>query len=119
MNVYLPQLIERISAIPGVRSASLGGFIPNPAARKDSVSLSATDPERAPGVQANVEMISPGFFRTLGIGLLSGRDFEWTDDGQHLRTAMISRSLAERLFPNGDATGQHIRFGFVTEFQKL
>src|SRR6202040_75068 len=85
MNVYLPQLIERISAIPGVRSASLGGFIPNPAARKDSVSLSATDPERAPGVQTNVEMISPGFFRTLGIGLLSGLDFEWTDDGQHRR----------------------------------
>lgn len=115
MKTYEPQLMERISAVPGVRSASLGGVIPEALSRKDTVSTSVTDP----GVQANMEMVSPGFFRTLGIKLLAGRDFEWTDDAKHPHLAIVSRSLADRLFPDGGAIGRHIRFGFLPDYEAL
>jgi hypothetical protein len=115
MKTYEPQLIERISAVPGVRSASLGGVIPDAFSGKDTVSTSAADP----GVQANMEWVSPGFFQTLGIKLLAGRDFEWTDDAKHPHLAIVSRSLADRLFPDGGAMGRHIRFGFLPEYEAL
>ena len=115
MKTYEPQLIERISAVPGVRSASLGGVIPDAFSGKDTVSTSAADP----GVQANMEWVSPGFFQTLGIKLLAGRDFEWTDDAKHPHLAIVSRSLADRLFPDGGAKGRHIRFGFLPEYEAL
>jgi predicted permease len=54
-------------------------------------------------------MVSPGFFRTLGIPLLGGRDFNQTDDQRHPRVAIVNSSLAARLFPNGDAIGKRIR----------
>ena len=61
---------------------------PRPFSRKDTVSTSVTDP----GVQANMEMVSPGFFRTLGIKLLAGRDFEWTDDAKHPHLAIVTEA---------------------------
>jgi hypothetical protein len=51
--------------------------------------------------------------------LVRGRDFDWTDDEHHARVAILSRTLAERLFPSGDAVGQRIRFSFMPEFQNL
>jgi predicted permease len=64
-------------------------------------------------------MVSPGFFRTLGIRLARGRDFGWSDDEQHPHVAILSSALAGRLFPSGSALGQRIRFGFMPEFQNL
>jgi predicted permease len=64
-------------------------------------------------------MVSPGFFGTLGISLTRGRDFAETDDDRHPRAGIVSRSLAERLFPDGDAIGKSIRFGVMPEFQDI
>jgi len=50
---------------------------------------------------------------------LSGRNFQLTDDEKHPHLAVVSKSLAERLFPNGDAIGQHVRYGFWPDFQNL
>jgi len=66
---------------------------------------------------ASAAMISPGFFKTLGIQLIGGREFEWNDDELHPPVAIISRDIADRLFPNGDAIGQRIRFGPMSEPQ--
>jgi predicted permease len=64
-------------------------------------------------------LVSPDFFRTMGIPLVHGREFDWTDDEQHPLTAIVSRSLADRLFPKGDAIGQRIRFGVMPDLQAL
>src|SRR5208282_1318727 len=46
-------------------------------------------------------------------------DFDWNDDARHPPIAIVSRSLAERLFPDGSAIGRRIRFGFMPEYQAL
>jgi predicted permease len=77
----------------------------------------ASDPSAA--VMTTSVMVSPGFLRTLGIRLVLGRDFDWADDERHPRVAIVSSSLARRLFPSGNAIGQRIRFGFMPELQNL
>ena len=120
MNSYHKLLIERVSNIPGMRSVCFSGdSIPNPQAYRDEVSVMSTDSSAGVNVVTSQLMVSPDFFGTLGIGLVRGRDFTWTDDERHPRVAIVSRSLAERLFPNGDAIGKHIRFGVMPDFQNI
>lgn len=121
LNSYHMQLLERVSAIPGVISASyannssiIGG---REVGWQDNVSRMSDDPATADKVRAYGTMISPGFFRTLEIPLLHGREFDQTDDKRHPRVAIVSSSLAERLFPNGDAMGKRIRLAGVESIE--
>ncbi|MGA3328247.1 MAG: ABC transporter permease, partial [Terriglobia bacterium] len=120
MNGYRRQLLERISSLPGVGSVgfsdvSIGGG----QHWQDTVSAISEASSPGAGIMTYQAMVSPGFLPTLGISMVRGRDFDWTDDEHHPRVAIISRSLAERLFPSGNALGQRIRFGFMPEFQDL
>jgi predicted permease len=121
LNSYHRQLLERVSAIPGVISAGyannssiIGG---REVGWQGDVSSMLDDPAAAIKVRTYGTMISPGFFETLGIPLLRGRDFDQTDDERHPRVAIVSGSLAERLFPNGNAIGKRIRLAAVENIE--
>jgi predicted permease len=121
LNSYHRQLLKRVSAVPGVISASyannssiIGG---REAGWQDDVSSMLEDPAAAVKVRTYGTMISPGFFRTLGIPLLRGRDFDQTDDERHPHVAIVSSSLAERLFPNGNAIGKRVRLAAVQNIE--
>lgn len=121
-NSYHEQLIERVSGLPGVRSAGLASLsIPGPVGAQEQQKVSATSEDADTGfhVMANGVTIWPGFLNTLGIHFLRGRGFQPTDDAKHPHVAIISESLAERLFPRGEAVGQHVRYSFWPEFQNL
>jgi predicted permease len=119
-NSYHRQIIERISNLPGVRSVGLADIsIPNPQPWRETASPMSEDPNTGARIMASGVTIWPGFFNTLGIRLLAGRDFEMADDEHRPPIAIISRSFAERLFVNGDAIGRRIRFGFMPQFQNL
>src|SRR5260370_26709333 len=51
--------------------------------------------------------------------VLWARNFDETDDERHPRLAIVNSSLAERLFPNGDAIGKTVRFGFMPHYQNI
>jgi predicted permease len=112
MNSYHEQLRERVSSIPGVLSVGysnnsmVGG---REAGWQDDVSPESADPDITVKVKSYGTMISPGFFRTLGIPLVRGRDFNPTDDARHPHVAIVSSSLARQLFPTSEATGKHVR----------
>jgi predicted permease len=120
MNSYDQQLIVRIADIPGVRSVSLADNpIPGPQFYKENASPASADPTTGVRVLASQAMVLPSFFATLGTTLVRGRDFTATDDTQHSGVVILNSSLANILFPRGDALGQHIRFGFMPTFQNL
>ena len=118
MKNYHKQLLDRISSLPGVRSVSFSTSpIPTPEIWHDTVSATATDLNTGNRLMANAATVSPGLFQTLGIPVLRGRDFEKTDDEKHPRLAIVNSALAEHVFPNGDAIGKTVRFGFMPDYR--
>ena len=122
VNSYHKQLIERISSIPGVLSVAYANNSIVGGAQegwRETVSPASADSAIAVNVEAYGTMVSPSFFRTLGIPLLRGREFEATDDELHPRIAIVSSSLAERLFPNGEAIGKRISIPIMRGYQNI
>jgi len=64
-------------------------------------------------------LVSPGFFQTLGIPILSGRDFDWTDDPNHPHVTIVDGNLARKLHASSDVLGSRVRFGVRPELQDL
>jgi len=103
---YYRELTERVSALPEVESAGMahimiGGLLE----WKERVRVHGTS---ADGMQTDLQMVMPQLFRTMGIVLLRGRDFTWQDDDHAPRVAIVSQNFAEKMFPGGNAIGQHL-----------
>jgi putative ABC transport system permease protein len=112
---FYREAIERISAIPGVRSATASMALPLMANLYSPV-LADGQPfvqiARRPLVQWNA--VTPGYFQSLGIPIDRGRDFSWSDDERAPRAIVVSQSIARRFWPNEEALGKHLTF---TRFQ--
>ena len=109
-DVYFRTLVERVSALPGVESAALSVAFPTSEVRHMTARFAIERPNgSSPSADGTMDRISPGFFTTTGATLLRGREFTWTDSGQAAPVAIITRPLADQLFPDGDAVGQQIR----------
>jgi ABC-type antimicrobial peptide transport system permease subunit len=61
-------------------------------------------------LRAKFRTVSPGFFDTLGVPLLDGRDFRDTDKDGSERVVIISQSVAQQLFPGQEAIGRELRW---------
>ena len=107
VNLY-QQTLREISAVPGVDAVSMGTAVP----WRDAGSLGpgfqfSTDGHvPAPGEEmprAQYRAVSPRFFASLGVPLLTGRDFNDSDRKGSEAVVIVSQSLAQRMFPNQDA----------------
>lgn len=85
-------LIDRIRAVPGVESAAAVRFIPLGGAGTSNKVWAGPGEE----IDSNINWIGPGYFRTLGIPLLAGRDFDPHDTQQSPRVAIVSEAFARR-----------------------
>jgi predicted permease len=105
---FLTQLHERVSALPGVRSVSFVGVVPlSIGAAMNKFNVDAAKGHPAQNVVAIVDTVGTGYFQTMGIPLLRGRDFTAQVDGQS--TAIINETMAAHLFPGQDPIGRTIR----------
>jgi predicted permease len=118
---YYPAVVQRLAAIPGVRdvSVSLSKPAAGAGAVPESVSRVADAPGASDAVPAVRTLVSPGFFNTVGVRVLAGRDFDWRDRSRGRRVAVISQSLADRLFGEHAGVGQRIRIGVTPENQDV
>lgn len=105
-------VLERMEALPGVRSAAATLTVPLRGAINRGLRL-FDRPEPPRGQQPNIDfmIVSSGYFRTLGIPLTAGRVFADQDTLQSPRVAIISQATARRFWPAGNALGQRIGFG--------
>jgi putative ABC transport system permease protein len=115
---YYQNLVRNLSNLPGVRSVALSQMIPG-AGFDDTEAVKRGDGEAVATVDADAHVVSPEFFQTLMVGFVQGHDFTWNDNEHTPRVAVISESLAERLFPNGDSIGRFIHVGSETEHQNV
>src|SRR5712671_4383010 len=108
---FYKESIRRIDALPGVSKTAFGMVVP----WRDGgfgLQFSADDHVHAAGEEdprAQMRIISPGFFASLGVPISAGRDFDALD-GQKGKepVAIVSETLARRMFPNQDAVNRHV-----------
>jgi predicted permease len=109
-QAFSREALRRIAGLPGVRSVCLAVVFP-PWHPGDTVAVGhpgqKPDPDRPKGApSAWAGDVGPGFFRTLGVPILRGRDFDGHDTPGAPPVAIVNQTLARRLWPGGDPLGQ-------------
>ena len=107
---FTKELLAKISALPGVEQAALASNPPLMTGWQTSF-VPEGAPEPAPGHMASAEMavITPEYFQTLGTTLLRGRAFDERDTKTAPPAIIIDQLFADRYFPAQDAIGKRIR----------
>jgi predicted permease len=107
------QIMDSIAALPGVQRVAIGNQVPwrdagrfGPGSPFAIEGYKPADGEENP--RARFRIVSPGFFDALGVPLLAGRDFTADDRLGGELVVIVSQSVAQRLFANGDAINHRI-----------
>jgi putative ABC transport system permease protein len=112
VNFY-KEIGQRIKALPGVEQASLASGLPLGNNGNQTAFViegeALPDPDKVPA--SEVVIVTPNHFRTLGMRLLQGRDFDERDTRDSPYVTVIDETFARRYWPDGDAVGKQIRFG--------
>ncbi len=110
---FFKQFVERVRNIPGVQAASATGTLPlsgsNWGRSLTIEGYPVLSVGQAPMIQHTV--VTPGYFRTMGIALLAGRDFNDADITDGPKVTIVDERLARHYWPNESAVGKRIRFG--------
>ena len=103
------ELLKRMEAIPQVRSASISGCAPLEGCGWGGRYLIAEGHIERPEERrrTNVTFVAPGYFATLGIPLIAGRDFRMEEAGG-TRVAVVNQTTARRYFPGVNPVGKHV-----------
>ncbi|HLT25698.1 MAG TPA: ABC transporter permease, partial [Zeimonas sp.] len=110
---FFDALLERARALPGIESVALTSDLPF-SGRSDSSPFAIigeatmNDDEQ---LHAEARTVSPDYFRTMGIRLLAGRDFDSTERIGSPLAVIIDRTFAEQFFPGRDPVGRQIAGG--------
>jgi predicted permease len=110
---FYQEALRRINALHGVEGVSVGNFVPwrdagtfGPGFQFTVEGYQPANGEEDP--HARMRMVAPRFFDVLGVPLIAGRDFTDNDRGGSAKVVIVSQTLAQRLFANGDAVGRHL-----------
>ena len=111
---FFQQAIERVSALPGVESASAVNFLPLSGWRADldfDIEGRAT-PRAGEQFTSQYAVSDANYFRTMKIPLEAGREFSPSDGDQTAGVAIIDESIEHRYWPNENPIGKQIRLHF-------
>ncbi len=113
---YYQELTARVSRIPGVESAGIAKMSLGWRAWREGVRSSEGSDA---GVKVDFALVMPGFFHTVGIYPQRGRIFTWRDDDRAPRVAVVSESVAKKLFAGREALGQRLEITTEPTWQKV
>jgi predicted permease len=109
---FYKEVIRRIDALPGVNKTAFGMVAPwRDAGSGPTLQFCADGHVHGAGEEdprAQFRVISPGFFGALGVPIIAGRDFNELDVHSKEPVAIISQTLAKRMFPNQDPINRHV-----------
>jgi putative ABC transport system permease protein len=110
---FYSQLLERVKALPGVRSAAAVSSLPLGGNDSDAGFLIEGRPAPQPDQRpvAWISSVSQDYFRTMGMRLIAGREFTERDNENSPKVVIISQVTARRHFPNEDPIGKRIGNG--------
>ncbi len=109
---FYQDLLDGVRSAPGVQAASTAGVpILSGDEWDNRVNVEGYRAQDGEDMQAFMNSLHPGYFDTMGIALLEGRDFTLMDVKKDAKVAIVNRRFAEHYFPGQSAVGRHIGFG--------
>lgn len=113
-TAFRERLLAGISVVPGVRNRAITSHLPlggTTMSRNYTVEGPTSLGEEDQEVEMTTYLVTPGYFETLGIPLLSGQDFSERDTATSPPVVILDESFAVRLWPNESPIGKRIRVG--------
>ena len=112
LTALLLSLLDRIQHTPGVESVSISQAYPlQGASYLESVSSQTASGGTRTDESLTELAVTPGYFRTMGVAILSGHDFTADDRGKNATVCILNRSAAEYFFPGGNPVGGVLTMG--------
>jgi predicted permease len=109
---FYADLLERLRSAPGVKSAALASVSVLSGDEWDSsMTVEGYTFKDGEDMQAFMNALSPGYFETMQIPFLEGRDFNRLDVKDKAKVAIVNRRFAEHFFPGRSAIGKHLGWG--------
>jgi predicted permease len=104
------EIVERARRLPGVRSATLASSLPLEGPQWTADFLVEGRPDE-PGIDFARRLVTPGYFRTMGVPVVEGRGFSAADDARGRPVAIVNRTLAGLHFGEESPVGKRIAIG--------
>ncbi|HET9417963.1 MAG TPA: ABC transporter permease, partial [Chthoniobacterales bacterium] len=110
-KIFYEQMLERIRALPGVQSAALARVRPFSYTVYSSAPLEIEgyQPPRNEQVTADYNQVGEGYFATIGIPIVTGREFTRNDDENAPSVAIVNETMAAKYWPGKNAIGQRLK----------
>ena len=109
LNDFYEQALNRLATLAGVRSATLSRWgILSGHRTTDSISVPGYTDQGKGHLNVHVHYVAPGYFQTMGIPLLQGRDITWRDREGAPRVAIVNQALASPYFGGAAPVGQRM-----------
>ena len=108
---FYREAIERIAQLPGVERVAIGTAVPWRDTGFFAAQFTVEGYKKANGEEdprARFRTVSPGFFSSLGVPLIAGRDFNDADRHDAEKVVIVSQSLAQRMFSTGEVLNRHV-----------
>jgi predicted permease len=106
------QFLDRLKSIPGVVDATMINSLPiSGESSNGDITLEGVASQPGDLGATNFRRSAPGYFRTMGIPLVRGRDFTDSDDRKHGEVAIINESMARHFWPDQDPLGHRFEIG--------
>ncbi len=109
---FFRQLMERVEALRGVQSAAYTSALPLAGDRYlTGIVLEGRDPDPSNPDAAEYSTTSPGFFATMGIDVVAGREFTQLDNAASARVMLVNETFVRRYWPGEDPIGKRVSTG--------
>ncbi len=107
---FYRQVLQRLEALPGVKAVGAINQLPLTGSSSDRTFNEQGKPPQNPPPNAEFRVVSPGYFRAVGIPLVKGRYFADTDQETTPKAVIINQAMARRYWPGEDPLGKRISF---------
>jgi predicted permease len=111
ISAFYKEILRRVGQLPGVEQVAIGTSVPWRDKGFFDAQFSAEGYAKANGEEdprARFRTVSPGFFASLGVPVIAGRDFSEADRFDAEKVVIVSQSVAQRLFPSQDAVNRRL-----------
>ncbi len=109
-QVFYDQIAERAAALPGVRGAAIAQNAPLAGGFLRSVFPEGSDTTTKDRILVQVNTVSVGYFQTIGIPIVNGRDFTRGDNETSPKVVVINQTMAEQFWKGQDPIGKRFKF---------